>query len=247
MNRATDGTMCWATTIGRTSPVRGAGDCLDRHDHSRTSRERRRYGLRHHPGGQLLPFHQRRHAVAAVGALSDAEDRFPAGFLADRTAHHGLPGHGVAAAAAGRHVHRQAAAALFAAGRHGILAGRTDPACDRAQLHHAFDRRGLHRSRVRHLPSGILARGATCLGRALRACPVDVPGRRQFRFGDGASARRLHRRAIRAGKRRLVRAWRTRRDHRAPGRSAPGTARISRLRICARLRRRCSTACRAAG
>ena len=39
--------------------------------------------------------------------------------LADRPAHLGLPGDGVAAAAADRHVHRQAAAALFAAGRHG--------------------------------------------------------------------------------------------------------------------------------
>ena len=42
----------------------------------------------------------------------------------DRADHAGLPAHRLAAAAGGRHLHRPAAAALFAAGRHGLHAGR---------------------------------------------------------------------------------------------------------------------------
>ena len=130
--------------------------------------------------------------------LSDAEDRIPARLLADRPAHHGLPGDGVAAAAAGRHVHRQAADALFAAGRHGVLAGRAGRArLSRRHYAHAARRRGADRPRLGDLPSGILARRAARLGRPLRPGAIAVPGRRQFRPGDRAAARRLHRRAVR--------------------------------------------------
>ena len=50
----------------------------------------------------------------------------------------------------------------------------------------------------------VLARRAAGLGRPLRPCAVAVPGRRQFRPVARAAARRLHRRAVRPGQRRLV-------------------------------------------
>ena len=45
------------------------------------------------------------------------------------------------------------------------------------------------------VPPRVLAGGAARLGRAARPRPVGVPGRRQFRHGDRAAARRLHRAA----------------------------------------------------
>ena len=108
-----------------TASPRGAR--RDRHDRSCRAACRRDDRLCSDPRGQLLPSAQRHHAVAAVGDLSDAEGRLRARLLADRPADPDLPGDGLAAAAADRHLHRQAAAALFAARRHGLDAGRAAP------------------------------------------------------------------------------------------------------------------------
>ena len=203
MNWATRGTNA-GTLESRPAPA-GRGACIDRYD-SPFARRPREHRFRRHPGGQLLPFHQRCHAVAAVGALPDAEVRFPARVLADRPADHGVHGHRLAAAAGDRALHRQAADALFAAGRHGLIARRPGPARHRAQLRDAADRRRLHRPRLGDFPPGILAGGAPGIGRALRLRAVHLPGRRQCRPGHGPAARRLHRRPLRPGQRCLVRA-----------------------------------------
>ena len=79
----------------------------------------------------------------------------------------------------------------------------------------------------------ILARRAAGLGRALRPRAVAVPGRRQFRPVARAAAGRLHRRAVRAGQRRLVLARRAARHGRPvagrqlvqqPSRATPSSA-----------------------
>ncbi len=206
----------------RVSPPEDHGACLDRYD----SHRRRRTcdgqphfsasdRLHRHPGGELLPLHQRHHAVAAVGHLSVAEGELRPRFLADRPFDLHLPGDGIAAAADDRHDHRQAADALFAALRHGLVADRPDRACLCRPLLAAADRRLADRHRLGHLPSGILAHRPLCLRRPLRSCAVAVPGRRQFRPGDGAAARRLHRRALRPDQHFLVRRRLADRHHRS--------------------------------
>ncbi len=143
----------------------------DRHNHTGTAFQRRQYRLRHHPGGKLLPLHQRRDAVAAGGALSDAEGRLPPRLLADRPAHHGVPGDRLAAAAGDQHVRGQAANALsrLPAGM-GCLAGRADPALATAHTYIMLLAGAIcigFGSAVFH--SGILARGAAGLGRPAMA------------------------------------------------------------------------------
>ena len=116
---------------------------------------------------------------------------------ADRPDHADLPGHRVAAAAAGRHLYRQAAAAVLAGDRHGFHADRPVAAVARRQLRAAAGRRGADRHGLVGVPSGILARRAHGVGRTARPRAIAVPGRRQCRLGDRAAAGRVHRDAAR--------------------------------------------------
>ena len=67
-----------------------------------------------------------------------------------------------------------------------------------AALLAAARRLGAGRHRLVGVPSRILARRADGVGRPARPCAIAVPGRRQFRFGARAVARRLHRAAAAA-------------------------------------------------
>ena len=135
------------------------------------------------------------------------KDELRSRFLADRPADLDLPGDRLAAAAADRHVHRQAADALFAA------RSAWRPRCVglivlalRAQLCAAAGRRGADRASARRFSipeSSRVARLAS--GGRYRHGAVGLSGRRQYRQGHRAAARRLHRRAARSGQHRLVR------------------------------------------
>ena len=97
----------------------------------------------------------------------------------DRPDHADLSDHRVAAATARRHLHRQASEAVFAAGRHGLHAGRPAADVDRAELRRAAAGRGAGRLRVVGVSSGIVAGRAHGLGRPARTRAVAVPGGRQ--------------------------------------------------------------------
>ena len=109
---------------GRHRPAKGRYDRI---------RRARRY--------QLLPSPQRYGAVAAARDLSDPERRVRSQLRADRPAVADLSDHRLAAAAGRRPLYRSPAAALFAAGRHGLHAPRASDLRLRAELRHAARRR----------------------------------------------------------------------------------------------------------
>ena len=106
-----------------------------------------------------------------------------------------LPMHRLAAAAAGRAVHRPAADALLARRRHGLHPRRAAAAVGRRQLRLPAAGGGADRHGLLGVPPGSLARRAHGVGRALRLRAIVLSGRRQRRLGDRAAARRLHRAA----------------------------------------------------
>src|SRR3984893_11662720 len=72
-----------------------------------------------HSGAELFAFPQRHDAVAAAGALPDAEGRLRAELRSDRNDNPDLAADLVRAAAGSRHVRRPPAATLLARSRHG--------------------------------------------------------------------------------------------------------------------------------
>ena len=185
-----------------------------------------------HPRRQPLPHDQRHHAVAADGDLSDAEGRnygldfVQIGLLTlafqvtasllqpligmytdKRPLPYSLPV-GMASTLVGLRGARLCAELCAAAASAPALVG--------------FGSAIFHPE--------IVARGAAGVGRPLRPGAIGVPGRRQFRLGDRAAARRLHRRAARADQRRRGSRWRRWSASSCCGGSAAGTARICATR-----------------
>ena len=160
---------------------------------------------------------------------------------ADRPDHAHLPAHGVAAAAAGRALHRPHPQAVLAGDRHGLHAGRAVCCCRwRAASAVLLVAAGARGARLVRLPPGVFARRADGVRRAARPGAVAVPGRRQRRLGARAAAGRVHRAAARPGERRVVLAGGAARHRSCCGASAAGTSvsRAAASRPSARRRRR---------
>ncbi len=157
-----------------------------------------------HPVPQLLAFPQRHDAVAGPGAVPDAQGQLRPQFRADRPDHAGHAGDLVAVAADRRIRRRLAAAALFSRRRHGVDLCRAVDAGECEQFPPLAVRRRDGRDRLGGVPSRGVARGADGVGRAARAGPIAVSGRRQCRLGAGADPGGVYRDPARAGQRRLV-------------------------------------------
>lgn len=142
-------------------------------------------------GAQLRASAQRHDAVAAAGHLSAHQGFLRSQFHADRPDHADLSIDGFAAPTVGRHIHRPAAAALFAGGRHGLHADGAGRSRARGQLFHAGARRGDGRHRLVDFSSRVDTHGASGIGRAARFCAIAVPGRRTGRPGVRSAARRV--------------------------------------------------------
>ena len=163
-----------------------------------------------------MPLPERPDAVGGAGGLPDPQVVLRAGLRADRPHHVRQPGHGVAAPADRRPVHRRQAEAVFAGDRHGVHARRPAAAVDGAVLRDGARGRGVRRHRVLDLPPGIIPRRPHGLGGPARVRAVVLPGGRERGLGVGAAAGGVHRAAARARQHRLVLPDRARR-HRHPG------------------------------
>ena len=139
---------------------------------------------------QHLAPDQRHDAVADPGDVPHSQGRFPSEFWPDRADHAHVPAHRLAAAAADRAVHRQAAAAVFPAPGHVFDPVRADAAGFCLELRHraGSGRAGGHG--IGHLPSRILAHCAPGFRRPARAGAIGVPGRWQYRQRSGPADRR---------------------------------------------------------
>ena len=131
----------------------------------------------HSRGHQLLPSAERHDAVAATGAVSDAQELVSLELRAGGTADIHVPVHRLTAAAAGGRDGRPQPPAVFARRRHGIHAGRTGAAGVCRQLRTAAVRGRPHRHRFLGVPPRVLARCAHGFRRQAWPGSVGVPGR----------------------------------------------------------------------
>ena len=157
-----------------------------------------------HHGAQLLAFLERHDAVAGAGSLPDAERLLWPELCPDRADHAHHADDLVLAAAGGRARHRSPAAALFAGDGHGCHPGRLAAAGACRELSAAVAGGDDGRHGVGGISPGSLAGGADGIGRAPRARPVGVSGRRQYRLVAGPDARGFYRNPERSGQHRLV-------------------------------------------
>ncbi len=158
----------------------------------------RQPGIPGHHRDRRLPPAQRHDAVAAAGDLSGHQGWPGPEFRTDRPGHAGLPGHRLAAAAAGRRVCGPPTYAARAPRWHAVHAGGPGRAFGCAPLRAGAHRRGADRHRLLGIPPGSLARRAHGLGRTSWTRAVDVPGRRQQRPGPGSARRGTGGSALRA-------------------------------------------------
>ena len=163
-------------------------------------------------GHQRLASAERHDPVADPVDLSDSQGVVSAELLADRPDRADAAVDGLAAAAGGRDVHRSAADAVLARRRHGVFARRLDAVVGRRYAGDDPAGGRPRRSRLLGLPSGIVSHRAHGFWRTARPRPVGLSGWRQSRFVARAAARRVRRRAARAGEPGLVRADCGRRD-----------------------------------
>ena len=153
---------------------------------------------------RILSCAERHDAVAAGCDLSEPEIDLRSGLHPCGSHHPHLPDHRLAAAAAGRRVHRPPRRSLCVAGGNGVHLLRADRSCDRADLSAAARGIGAGRHWFVYVSSRKLTRRTSRGRHAARTCAIHVPGRRQHRRLARPTARGLRNLAGATHRRRLV-------------------------------------------
>ena len=165
-------------------------------------------GHANHRRGRAGAPDQRPDSVGTAVDLSNAQGQLRPDVHPGRLDHPDVSTDRFAIAAVGRLSHRSPSQAMAIARRHCLHPGRDSDDVDGRQLSVDSAGGGADRYRLLDLSPGGFARGATGLGRAVRAGAIDLSGRRQRRLGLRSLAGGSDHHSLWPGARGLVRSVR---------------------------------------